>query len=281
METTIAREGTYRPVGFGGAFLQQFRLLWMSRRPLLLMVAFLGLLALAGEPWSESSLARLLTLWPLWLMLVGPFWAFAVWHQEGPSNRLYFWSQPVSRTGQSLARVAAGAAWLWVLYALLILAAFVFAAFDGDAGQLAEVGLPGWVSLFASPLIGYLIISVLAVPSDYPIRWFLGFLFGVPITISLLDEWVGLEDVVRTILTPLVDERWGLGVTLIAPFLIEISELQHLINGGGSGMVNQDTDFSLRLWWVIMPLWIAFWAGLTALFAARHPDEFPRWRRGA
>lgn len=277
----MAREGTYRPLGFGGAFLQQFRLLWMSRRPLLLMVAFLGLLALAGEPWNESSLTRLLTLWPLWLMFVGPFWAFAVWHQEGPSNRLYFWSQPVSRTGQSLARVAAGAAWLWVLYALLILAAFVFAAFDGDAGQLLEIGPAGWVSLFASPLIGYLIISVLAVPSDYPIRWFLGFLFGVPITISLLDEWVGLEDVVSTILTPLIDERWGLGVTLIAPFLIEISELQHLIDAGGSGMANQDTDFSLRLWWMIVPLWIAFWAGLTALLAARHPDGFPRWRRGA
>lgn len=277
----MPREGTYRPLGFGGAFLQQFRLLWMSRRPLLLMVAFLGLLALAGEPWNDSSLARLLTLWPLWLMFVGPFWAFAVWHQEGPSNRLYFWSQPVSRTGQSLARVAAGAAWLWVLYAFLILTAFVFATFDGDAGQLAEIGPHGWVSLFASPLIGYLVISVLAVPSDYPIRWFLGFLFGFPITISLLDEWAGLEDVVRTILTPLVDDRWGLGVTLIAPFLIELGEVRGLIDGGGSGMTSQDVEFTLGLWWVIMPLWIAFWAGLTALFAARHPDEFPRWRRRA
>lgn len=279
METSPGREGRYEPLGFGGAFAQQFRLLWMSRRPLLMMVGFLGLLALAGEPWSDNPTARLLTLWPLWLIFVGPFWAFAVWHQEGPSNRLYFWSQPVSRTGHTMARVAAGAAWLWVLYGLLILAALVFGMFDGDAAQYGEIGFPGWLSMFVSALIGYLIISVLTVPSDYPIRWFLGFLLGVPIIISLLDEWIGLEGVVRRILTPLIDDRWGLGVTMVAPFLIELTELQRTMEGGGSGMRGQGFAFTLELWWVMMPLWVAFWVGTTALFASRHPDLFPRWRR--
>lgn len=280
METTMSAEGTYTPVGFGSAFVRQFRLLWLSRRPVLLLVGMLGMLALAGEPWNDNPLTRMLTVWPLWLILTGPFWAFAVWYQEGPSNRLYFWSHPVSRTGHAMARVAAGAAWLWLLYAVVILAAAVLAGFDGDVAQLGMIGLPGWISLFAAPTIGYLIISVLAVPSDYPIRWFLGLLFGLPITLSLLDEWLELERAVRWVITPLVDERWGLGVTMIAPFLLDLAAVHNTLDGSSGGLPASGSDFSLGLWWLVMPLWIAVWAGIAALLASRHPDTFPRWRRG-
>ncbi|NIU77485.1 MAG: hypothetical protein GWN71_29205, partial [Gammaproteobacteria bacterium] len=48
---------------------------------------------------------------------------------------------------------------------------------DGEAWQLAEIGVGGWLNFFTGPLIGYLAVSILTVPSDYPIRWFFGLLF--------------------------------------------------------------------------------------------------------
>jgi hypothetical protein len=111
---------THRPLDFGQALARQFALLWASRRPLLLGLALLAVLVLAGEPWSDDVLARLLTPWPVWLGLAGPVWAFAVFHNEGPSARMYHWSMPVNRTVHTLARLGAGILWLWLLLAGLV-----------------------------------------------------------------------------------------------------------------------------------------------------------------
>ena len=277
MESTMERERMARPVGFGGAFVEQLRLLWMSRRPLLMVLGLVGVLALAGDPWSDSVLARLLTPWPFWLLVVGPFWAFAVWHNEGPSNRHYFWSQPVGRTTHALARLAAGAAWLALMVLFLILIGAMFAAFEGHLSHFEYVGFAAWLNLFTSPLIGYLMVSVLAVASDHPIRWFLAFLFGIPITLSLLVEGLGLGDLVETIMTPLIDPDWGLGPAMVAPFALAAERLY-------DGVLNRPTGsgpdvFDLRSWALAMPLWVAFWTGVVFLFARTHPDVFPRWRR--
>lgn len=278
MEATIEREATYSPAGFGKAFAEQFRLLWTSRRPLLVLVGLLGLLTLAGEPWSQGPIARLFKAWPIWAVLVGPFWGFAVWHNEGPANRLYFWSQPVSRTAHAMGRVAAGAAWLLVLSGALILAGTLFAAFEGHLGQFAALNVTAWVSFFTGPLLGYLVISALTVWSDYPIRWFLGVLFGVPITLTLLDEWLRLEAFIKWILTPLSDETWGLGVSIVGPIAVAMQRLHDAIedtptSGGLSA------GFDLDTWWVAVALWVLFWTTVVFLLARPHPDTFPRWRR--
>lgn len=278
-EGTLPREGAYRAAGFGKAFSEQFRLLWMSRRPLFMMLGIIGFLALFGEPWSERPEARLFAMWPAWLLLAGPVWGFAVWHNEGPSNRLYFWSHPVSRTAHSLGRVAAGAAWLLVLYAGLVLAAAAFAALDGHLAQFGVVGFTAWVALFTGPLLGYLIISALTVSSDHPIRWFLGILLGVPLILSLLDEWLGLQDVLRFILKPLSSEDWGLGVTLVAPVLFAMARVHDVFSDTGAGRPRVGEQLDLASWWLAMPLWVLFWAGVVILLARRHPDVFPRWRR--
>ncbi|HUG41597.1 MAG TPA: hypothetical protein VMM12_14000 [Longimicrobiales bacterium] len=281
METTVSRETVHAPVGFGKAFVEQFRLLWMSRRPLLMLAALLAALALAGEPWNDNPLARLFTVWPVWLILAGPFWGFAVWYNEGPGNRLYFWSHPVSRTGHSMARVGAGAAWLLVVYAAMIVAAMLFAAFDGDLAQFGAVAFISWLSFFTGALIGYLAISALTVWSEYPIRWSLGLLFGFPITVTLLDEWLELEDLVRWLTRPLTDQSWGLGVAMVAPFAVAMDRLRTVIGGstGGGGSAPETID--LGTWWLAVSLWVLFWAALVFLLARRHPDTFPRWRGAA
>ena len=277
MEATMERAGTYRAFGFGKAFLEQFRLLWMSRRPLFMMLGVVGLLALLGEPWVERPAARLFSMWPFWVLLAGPVWAFALWHNEGPTNRLYFWSHPVSRTTHTLSRVAAGAAWLFILYLVLLLAGVVFGLLDGDLAQLGFVGLTAWVALFTGPLIGFLAISVLTVSSDHPLRWFLGILLAVPLLLILLDEWLGLDDLIEdVILKPLASEEWGLGMTIVAPLILAMARIHRVFFGGSADTAEA---FDMGNWWIAMPLWILFWVGLVVLLARRHPDVFPSWRR--
>lgn len=264
------------PVGAGAAFTRQFRLLWTSRRPIFLGVALLALLAFAGEPWSDDAKTRLLTFWPLWLIVIGPVWAFAVFHNEGPSARLYHWSLPTGRTRHTLARIAAGVAWLWLLFAVLIVAGAVMAAMEGDLWQLGAVDAAGWVNLFTAPLIGYLGVSLLTIASDHPLRWFFGILFAFPLTLSLLDEWLDQEWLVEQILVPLGGADWALIPTLLGGLGTAVMEIEHTLGGR-----TPDAGGFLELgtWWWATPAWILLLCGVLVLVASRHPDTFPRLRR--
>lgn len=277
MEAIMERQGVHHPIGFGAALVHQFELLWQSRRPLVLAVGLLAVLAISGDPWNRGPMARLFTLWGVWIGPIGPIWAFAVFHGEGPSNRLYHWSQPVTRHLHTLARIAAGAAWLVVLILTLIVAGVVFALLDGDLAQFGLVGPSAWANLFTAPLIGYLAVSVLTIVSDYPIRWFLGLLFAVPLTISLLQRWVDLEGpVMRTLLKPLASETWGLFVTLIGGLGTEMAALENALDGGDRRFI---AGFDPSTWWIATAFWIALWAAAAWVAASRHPDTLPRLRR--
>ena len=74
MDTTVTNSGGYGAIGFGGAYGRQLRFLWISRRPLVLMVALLAALVLSGDPWMDDLKMRLFVLWPLWLVLVPIVW---------------------------------------------------------------------------------------------------------------------------------------------------------------------------------------------------------------
>lgn len=279
MEATTMQTARYEAIGFGGAFAHQFRFLWTSRRPLLLAVAMLALLVLAGEPWTQDPMMRLLKLWPVWLALVGPVWAFAVFHNEGPSSRFYFWAQPVGRATNTLARIAAGVAWLWITIAALIVAGWLFGVADGDAWQMAEIDLAGWVNFFTGPLLGYLAISILTIPSDYPIRWFLGLLFLFPLAISGLTEWLEMEDLVETVLQPLGNESWGLGVTMIGGLAKSVERLEDTLRVMQDPTFTGGTPFdAAQMWWTATPLWILGFVVIVTLIATRHPDTLPKWR---
>jgi hypothetical protein len=278
MEATMMERKAAQSVGFGNAFRIQMRLLWNSRRPLLLVLGLLGVLALAGEPWNDNPLARLFTAWPLWAILVGPLWAFAVYHNEGPSDRLYFWSQPVERHSHSLARLAAGITWLWIAYGVLVVAGIAIGLMDGDAWQLAELSVAGWVNYFVAPVIGFLGVSLLTLTTDHPIRWTFGLILGFSILVSLLHESFGLAEEVEWVLQPL-SEPWGLGMTLVGALGTGVSQVQHLIERMADPTVQHRTTFDVGLWWTAMPLWLLLFAGLVVGVATRHPDRLPGWRR--
>lgn len=274
MENTMTSTA-HQPVGFAGAVKRQFGLLWTSRRPLLLGIALLAVLALAGEPWSDDPTARLLAPWPIWLVLVGPVWAFAIFHNEGPSNRLYHWAAPVDRTLHTTARLTAGLLWLWLLYLGLVAVGVIMAGLDGNLAQLGQVGPSAWINLFTGPLLGYLLISFLTVASDYPIRWFFGIFFAVPFLLSLLDEWLGLEDLVEILLRPLAAEGWGLFFVMVG----RLGEEAMHISARLQGSEGWDPPFTVTHWWPATVAWIVLLGLILVLLASRHPDRLPRLRR--
>lgn len=278
MEAMMTQDDTRDALGFGAALARQFSFLWSSRRPLLMAVGVLAFLVLAGEPWTEDAKMRLLTLWPLWLIFIGPVWAFAVFYKEGPDDRHYFWAQPVDRAAHALARIAAGVAWLWIIMAVLILAGWLFALGDGEAWQMAEIGAAGWINLFTGPLIGYLLVSILTIPSDYPIRWFLGIVFLVPLTISIMVEWLEVEDAVERTFQWLINEDWGLGITLVGGLGRAVERLEHTIRavGNPSYQGSPNLDYG-EAWATATPLWLLLIGGIVAFIATRHPDRLPSW----
>ena len=191
------------------------------------------------------------------------------------SKRLYHWSQPVARHVHSLARLAAGIVWLWAAYLFLAAVAWLLAGLEGDAWQLAELSVAAWVNYLTAPVIGYLAVSLITLVSDYPIRWVVGLLFAVPITMSLLNESLGLDRLVAWLGKPLA-EAWGLAPVMLAPMTRSMRQVARVLDpaGDGAGMLALDAS----LWWAAMPLWLLLFVGLAVLLATRHPDVFPRWR---
>jgi hypothetical protein len=267
---TAAQQRDHEPIAPAGALVRQIGLLWTSRRPLLFAVAVLGVVALSGPPFrslpGNGEIARLLPVWGF-LLVTGPIWAFAVFHNEGPSSRLYHWSQPVSRTAHSLARVTAGAVWLVVVYALLLLAGFLFAMIDGNVWQLTGLPAGAWVNFFVGPLLGYLAVSILTIVSDYPIRWFFGIVFLLPLVVGLGLNAVGLTGLLETLAQPLVNERWGFAFAVAAEFVY------------GSAAVLGETGLPQRVvWWPVAAAWTVLLTALVAFTASLHPDRLPRLR---
>ena len=280
METTMTHEERHRAIGFRGAYGRQLRFLWTSRRPLLLMVALLAVLVLAGEPWLQDPKMRLFVLWLVWVVLVPIAWSFAVFFNEGPSSRLYFWSQPVDRTQQTLARLAAGVTWMWASFVLLILAGWIFGAVDGNAWQMAEIWPSGWLGFFTGSLLVYLGVSILTIPSDYPIRWFVGRLFLFPLLVRLFSEWRGWDSGVEALLEPLANQTWGLGITVVGGLGFAVNELQHTLMAlqDPSHVATGPTEADLAAWWWATPAWIVVLAAIVVFIASRHPDTLPKLR---
>jgi hypothetical protein len=274
MEATMEQGRVHEPVGFGGAFVRQLKLLWTSRRPLFLLVGAIGVLALVGKLAADMQLARFLAFWPVWVLLLGPVWAIAVFNEEGPSNRLYHSAQPVARHSHTLARLAAGVAWLYLIYVLVIAAGFLFAAMDGNAWQLRELGVAAWVNFFSGPLIGYLAVSVLTVTSDYALRWLLGILFLLPLVLGLLAEWLGLQRALEVAFSPVTHDQYGLAMTLVQGFLADWTRVVNTVQGAA---IDPATVGST--WWLATAFWLLFFGGVVFFLTTRHPDTFPKLQR--
>lgn len=162
-------------------------------------------------------------------LIVGLLTPLALWRNESPSRRDYFWAMPVGRPAHTLARLLAGWAWL-----LLVVAGYLAwgtgLAFllGGDVSlgpvrtrvlqpmlaggdRLLDLGMAGhawlWLVPFSAATVGYLAASIVALVAEHPWRWF-GFGTLAFLLVALVAEGAGFG--MPGIVTDAVLGRYGL-----------------------------------------------------------------------
>lgn len=253
---------------FQDALRLQARYLWLSRRPLWLLSGLISVLYLAG--WATGPTTRLIRASPIWLLCVGPLWAFAVWHGEPPSRRQYMWSQPASRAHQSLARMLAGFGWLWAMLLGMLATGVVAAVMDGELDQLAAISLTGWTSLVVAVSMGYLATSCVTMAFENPFHWVFRLLLLSVLLLFLLEQWKDLFGFgVLDMLLALGDfNPFG----LFRPWTRDVLELTATLRGQ-PWPVPSSTGIS---WWISWAISSAALCTVLWSLAHAHPDRLLR-----
>lgn len=205
------------------------------------LVAFLGLSEIDWAPPTPNLLALLLGS-PLYVLafILAVGWAAGVWSDEGPGDRAYHWSLPVSRPVHDLTRVGlGGAAYLLVGAVGLAAGSIVFAA----GGGLPSPGAAGvWGLVVLGLLTGFLLGTVPALVSEHPLRWVLGTWFGYLILGGLLGEaaekWTWLGGVESALKSVWLGSH-GLRAAVFAP---------HQVAGQAEQTVSSEPVAALLLW---------------------------------
>ena len=219
--------------------------------------------------------------------LVGMFAPLAVWKQEEPARRLYFWGLPVSRERQALARVLAGWAWLMAAVAVLVVWVAMLASVTGGELSGGDTFVPLrplpddapydradhfhhpwplpwwlWAVPFTAATATYLAGTAIALASDHPWRWYAGILCGFLLPLAVGSPWT------RAVPELLVEGRFG---------------LEMLVTGSGHAPVSVTTPEGHVIdRWVLDPQparWlaaVALWGGASlagaVVAARRHRD---------
>ncbi|MDP2497333.1 MAG: hypothetical protein Q8W44_04985 [Candidatus Palauibacterales bacterium] len=222
-----ARPGSVpQPPAWGTVLAGQARLLARKKwKSLLVLLASAGLLVLlrfsdarSGE--AVVSVVELLLASPLhvFAFLAAYGWAAGVWSDEGPGERAYHWSLPVTRPAHDLTRVGLGAVFFLVTGAAAValwtlpVAALTGAITPGPVRALALVAL--------LLLLGYLLGTVPALLSDHPARWsigvFLGYAVGTGLLMEAAERWRWIGSVPRALASVWSGEL-GLRSAMFAP----------------------------------------------------------------
>ena len=131
----------------------------------------------------------------LFSLVVASNWAGAAWPGEGPSQRDYHQVMPVDRRAHDLLRVGAGAAWLLLVLATLVVFGAVL-AYTRDPGDTGGFLNPVFLIQFLiGPLAVFLLGSAAAIASDHPGRlitagWMLSLVLWL---ISAIRHWTPVQ----------------------------------------------------------------------------------------
>jgi hypothetical protein len=174
--------------------------------------------------------------------LAGLLLPLAVWRGEPRFGPAFLWTLPVDRRQHALTKVAAGWVWLMAAVALFLLWMLALTLLTGG-NVLGEVTLrldptaplslapgdPGglrtvrwkpepllWLVSFTSSSALYLFGSAMALGLRHPLRWVVGGVFGVFLTITLAQmlEVNWFFDDLGPSLAPLLVGRYGLDALL-------------------------------------------------------------------
>lgn len=191
-----------------------------------LVVALVGVQALAGADLMATppfnNRVPVFDVYPF-LVIFGALWPAIVWHGEGPSRRLYHWALPVARAEHDIFRVVAGGFWLTLGLVSVEMFQVALVVLTGQGSSIAHLSLGTWINYVSGPVTMYLLVSALAIATDHPLRWMVGWVFGVAVGVSscrgstcsnsvvitALRHFFGLSDVLAPYISPEVYQRRG------------------------------------------------------------------------
>lgn len=149
----------------------QFDLIDSSKRFPLLLAALAGAAAV-GMRFQMNLAEGVFPYAPL--LIVSVVWPLLVWRGEAPAQRTYHRTMPVNGIAHDLLKVAAGAVWLMLGIALILLVYLVTALLRDGAILLFELTPVAYLNFFTGPLLIYLLVSIIPILSNKPIEWIIG-----------------------------------------------------------------------------------------------------------
>ena len=156
--------------------LAQFRMIDASRRFTLLLAALASgavvPLMVYGAVVPEFILPFIS------VVIASVVWPVLVWRGEGPRARMYHRILPVNHVTHDLLKVAAGAAWLFVGMAIILLGMIMSVLLSDWPGVIAHLSPSFFVSYFSSALLVYLLVSIVPILTNRPLEWMFGISVG-------------------------------------------------------------------------------------------------------
>ncbi len=186
------------------------------------------------------------------MILLSAAWAVAIWQDESPRQRLYFWLQPYPRPSHIMARCVAGVGLLGGAIALGGLVLFVAIGLLGDPSTVgeAEGGIPlsfmYWALWAQSLLLAYLLASVAGVASDRPSVW----LLALPVSLLVIDLVAELQGIqwLDAAMRPLFDAPLSLSVALMAPERWLLKEVALQAPDPAARLTGVNPEVAVLLW---------------------------------
>ncbi|HUF49641.1 MAG TPA: hypothetical protein VMN60_02330 [Longimicrobiales bacterium] len=242
----------------------QFRLLWWSRRAMMLMMILIGTFIMlevlmyvfretlkvdtAGPTVTQSLLLEEM----IGVVLLVAFgWGIAVWRGETAEQRAQMLTAPIDSSKHEFARVAAGAAWLLLGIAGFLLVGVTGAVVRGNAGSIAAVSWLTWVLFITGPLLAFSLSVPVATATPRAFEYITFSIIGFYLVVIVL-VLRGYEDFVEAYLAPVFAGKYGIGAAFTP----------------GIGMQGK----TIGSWLLALVLWYALTAA--ALYGVL------RWRRG-
>jgi hypothetical protein len=253
--------------GLSIVVMQQMRLLWKTGRVLFLAALVLGGLVSAATVAAYLEVdGELFMLHASAILLAAAgLWGVVIWRDEGPRSRHYHWSLPVDMMTHDLARVAAGAAWLFIMIAAYAVLGSVMAYLAGDAQALGRAAPLMALHFALAPLTLYLMTAALATASNRPFEWLLMGYVALAVAVALA-AWQR-QDWIVSLVESMFGKPYGLGWALIA---------------GGVGAevrvatpAQAEVSVYLAEWLPFAAMWLLIGAGILAGVAYRRRGRAP------
>ncbi|NIP81788.1 MAG: hypothetical protein GWM90_22235, partial [Gemmatimonadetes bacterium] len=85
--------------------------------------------------------------------------------------------------------------------------------------------------------------------------------------LKIVGDWLGLESLAATIVEPLNNQDWGLGITLVGGLNEDINRLERTLRTMANPEFRARSVELAADWWVATPAWILLLAAVVAFMA--------------